>query len=107
MSEITNIEKIDSAIGEYANYLINNSKDSDEIIKVKIDPTKKSTVSYAGPAGSFTIKVDHTTKEATAKVKFATGDFNSHVTEETCKSRGTSPVFHKHWGHFHGAFANS
>lgn len=104
MSDQNLFDRVEDAIVGYNAYLKDNSKDSNEIIKVKIDKNKKSTISYVGPAGSFTVKADHETKTATAKVHFVTGHFKAQVTEDSCNASGDSPVFHKHWGHFHAAF---
>jgi hypothetical protein len=98
------IDNVNKAIQNYVNYLKDNSQNSDEAIKIRLNGARGSSVSYSGPDGSFTVKVDAAGNEASANVHFTTGNFKATVTEDTCTAKGVSPVFHRHWGKFHDAF---
>lgn len=98
------IDNVNKAIQNYVDYLKDNSQNSDETIKIRLNGARGSSVSYAGPDGTFTVKVDASNQEASASVHFTTGNFKATVTEDTCAAKGVSPVFHRHWGKFHDVF---
>lgn len=98
-------DAVKAAVKKYMIYLKNNSQSDAEKIKFDLHETGKTTVSYAGPEGKFTVKVNEDGTEAEANVKFTTGKFKAQIKDNQCTAEGVSPVFHQHWGHFHGVFS--
>lgn len=103
----TPIEKVHDALKKCKEFCEQNSLNDSETMKINIHPdgvNKISVVEYSSPEGTFTVKYNPTKNQATAVVNFMTGSFRSTVTEDGCKFKGDDPVYHKHWGIFHGAF---
>ena len=102
----TPIERVQASIDQFEEYRRNNTLNDDEIVEVKHGkgPDATSKVSYHGPEGSFTIKVDPKKGTATASGEFMTGNFKSTITDEGISSKGTWPVYHQVCGIFHDSF---
>ena len=104
--EKTDIERVQESIDRLEDFQKINTLNDDEVVEVKRGrtPDAASRVTYQGPEGSFTIKVDPKKGTATASGEFMTGNFKSTIADGVISTKGTWPVYHQVCGIFHDSF---